>query len=94
MTGVPPRFQEFRLTSDFRWRAATAGGLCHQNSMFCGLPVSLDLLGMLLEIDGETGMSGRVADEVEVFRCGRMQRCPQCRDAGVADGPRGRPVCL
>jgi hypothetical protein len=72
MTWVQSQFQEFRLIADFRWQAVTTGGLCHQNSMFCGLPVRLHLLGVLLEVDGETGVSSRVADEVEVFGCGRM----------------------
>ena len=41
--------------------------------MLFGLAVGLNLLGVFLEIDGEAGVAGGVADEVEVVGLGRVQ---------------------
>ena len=54
-----------------------------------GLAVGLDLLVVLLETDGEAGVSGGVADEVEVVGLGGVQGCAEGGYAGVGDGARG-----
>ena len=43
---------------------------------------------MLLEVDGEAGVTGRIADEIKVIGLGGMESSPEGGDAGVADGPR------
>lgn len=53
------------------------GGLMLRNLMLFGLPVSLHLLGMLLEADGETGVAGGVTDKVQIVGLGRVQRRAQ-----------------
>jgi hypothetical protein len=59
------------------------------NLVLFGLPVGLDLLGVLLEIDGEAGVAGGIADEVEIVGLGWMHRGAQGGYAGVGDWARG-----
>ena len=57
--------------------------------LFC-LAVRLDLLGVLLEIDGEAGVAGGVADKVEVVGLGGMKGGAEGGYAGVGDRTRGQ----
>ncbi len=54
--------------------------------MSLGLTVGLDLLVVLLETDGEPGVAGGVADEVEVVGLGGVQGCTEGGYSGVGDG--------
>ena len=51
--------------------------------VFFGLAIGLDLLGVLFEIDGEAGVAGGVADEVEVVGLGGMHCRSERGEAGV-----------
>src|SRR5437899_2756426 len=64
-------------------------GLRRFNLVFFGLAVGLDLLGVLPEIDGEAGVAGGVADEVEVVGLGGVKGSAEGGEAGVGDGAGG-----
>lgn len=55
--------------------------------MLFGLAIGLDLLGVLLEIDRETGVAGGIADKVKVVGLGGVHRGAQGCQAGVGDWP-------
>ena len=52
------------------------------------LTIGLDLSGVLLEIDGKAGVTGGVADKVEVIGFGRVHGGAESGEAWVADGAR------
>src|SRR6202012_2120809 len=87
-----PRFHQASRSSTQNGHSfapfSTKGTIGLPNSMLFGLPVDLHLLCMLLEADGEAGVTCGITDEVQVVGLRGVHCRAQRRQAGTADGSR------